>query len=281
MRRRLTLSVGLLLMGAALLGVPSSRAVAGEPRSTPLVFAGSGTNLAITQLLAEAFRQRHPELTIEVPASIGSAGGIRAAAEGAVALGLVSRPLKPQEQALGLAALPYARTAVVIGVHPTVAEDAITFADLINIYQGVKTRWRDGREIIVLTREPSDSSIEVLERSIPGFKEVFDESHKAKRWTILFKDQEMNQALATKPYAIGLSDLGAISAERLSIKALKVNGVLPTPDDIHSGRYPLVKTLSFVFRPDKIPPEAQAFIEFVRSPVEEQILLSHGYLPGD
>jgi phosphate transport system substrate-binding protein len=281
MRHQWPWHVGLLLWVAATTVVLGGAAGAGESASPPLIFAGSGTNLAITRLLVEAFRQHHPEYLIEVPASLGSAGGIRAAAEGAIALGLISRPLKSPEQALGLTSVPYARTAVVIGTHATVGDDGITFADLLDIYKGTKTRWRDGREIIVLTREPGDSSIEVLERTIPGFKEVFADSHKAKRWMTFFKDQEMNQALASKPSAIGLSDVGAIAAERLPIKALKVNGVLPTPDDVRSGRYPFVKTLSFVFVPGKLAPGAQAFLDFVRTPEAAQLLAAHGYLPGE
>lgn len=273
--------IGLLLLAAAITLVPSSRVGAGESTSAPLVFAGSGTNLPITRLLAEAFRQRHPECTIEVPASIGSTGGIRAAADGGIALGLISRPLKSHEQALGLTSVPYARTAVVIGAHPTVGDNDITFSEFLEIYKGTKTRWQDGREIIVLTREPGDSSTEVLEQTIPGFKEVFAESQKAKRWATFFKDQEMNQALTTTPAALGLSDLGAITAERLPIKVLKVNGVLPTPDNIRSGHYPLVKTLSFVFAPTKLAPGTQAFLDFVRSPEATQLLATHGYLPGD
>jgi phosphate transport system substrate-binding protein len=231
-------------------------------------------------LLGEAFERLYPQRKIEVPPSIGSTGGIQAVADGAVALGLISRSLKPPEKALGLTSIPYARTAVVIGVHPSVSDDGITFAQLVDIYRGTRTHWQDGRDIIVLTREPGDSSIEILEQVIAGFKEVFAESQQAKRWTTLHRDQEMNQTLTSKPYAIGLSDMGAITAEQLPIKVLKVNGTLPSADNVLNGRYPLVKTLSFVFKQDKLSEGAQAFMDFVRSPAGEQILRTHGYLPG-
>lgn len=266
----------LVLMGAPLIQPAPARG--GETPSRPLTFAGSGTNLPITRLLVEAFGRVRPGIRIEVPASIGSLGGIRAAADGAVALGLISRPLKAEEKGLGLTVLPYARTAIVIGVHPTVADDGITFAELVQIYQGTKTRWKDGREIIVLTREPGDSSIEVLAREIPGFKEVYDESQRVRRWLTLFTDQEMLAALVKTPQAIGLADLGAITSGRLPVKALKVNGLPPTPDTVLEGRYPLVKTLAFVYRSDRLPAEARAFLEFVRSREGEKILKANGYL---
>src|ERR1700704_6586574 len=90
--------VGLLFLVLAATVVPSDSIGAGEPAAPPLIFAGSGTNLPITRLLVEAFRQHHPENSIEVPASLGSTGGIRAVADGVIALGLISRPLKSQEQ---------------------------------------------------------------------------------------------------------------------------------------------------------------------------------------
>jgi ABC-type phosphate transport system substrate-binding protein len=122
------------------LGLLSVTAMAGEAQPKPLIFAGSGTTLAITRILAEAYKGVRPEVTIEVAKSIGSAAGMQAAADGAIAVGLISRPLKEDEKKLGLTVLPYARTVLVIGVHPTVPDDNITFDDLINIYKRVKTR---------------------------------------------------------------------------------------------------------------------------------------------
>ena len=111
--------VGLLFLVLAATVVPSGSIGAGESAAPPLIFAGSGTNLPITRLLVEAFRQHHPEYLIEVPASLGSTGGIGATVEGAIALGLISRPLKSQEQALGLTSVSYARTAVDIPLSGT------------------------------------------------------------------------------------------------------------------------------------------------------------------
>jgi phosphate transport system substrate-binding protein len=124
----------------ALLGLLVVTDAVAEAPTGPLIFAGSGTNLAITRLQAEAHKRVRPEITIEVPKSIGSGAGIQAAADGAIAVGLISRPVKEDEKRLGLTVLPYARTVLVIGVHPTVPDDNITFDDLINIYKRVKTR---------------------------------------------------------------------------------------------------------------------------------------------
>ncbi len=249
--------------------------------SSPLIFAGSGSNLPIIRLLVKEFRQSHPEIKIDVPASIGSGGAIQAAADGAIAVGLISRPLTDKEKNLGLEVVPYARAATVIAAHPSVVDDGITTEELIQIYKGTLSRWRDGQEIIVLTREPGDSSILVLEQEIPGFKEAYAESQQADRWITLYSDQEMNHVLTKTPYAIGLSDMGEITAERLPIKPLKFNGVSPTPENVSNGSYTLVKPLSFVFLKDKLPSVAQAFLDFVQSKAGEKILRANEYLPTE
>ena len=251
-----------------------------ESHSGSLIFAGSGGNLPILIPLVKEFRQSHPHVKIDVPASIGSSGGIQAAADGAIAIGLTSRPLKDEEKKLGLTVIPYAQTALVIGAHPSVTDDGITTDELIQIYQGKKSRWRDGHEIIVLTRDPEESSIKLLEQEIPGFKEAYAESQQAKRWSTVYQDKEMNKLLTRTPYAIGLSEMGTIAIERLPIKALSFNGMSPTPENVKSGSYPLVKTLSFVFLKHKLPSDAKTFLDFVQSQKGEKILRANGYLPA-
>ena len=254
-------------------------AMAAPASGTTLLFAGSGTNLPIIRVLAQVFQRSHPGITIDIPASIGSTSGIRAAADGAIAIGLISRPLKDNEKGLGLDVVTYARTPLVIGVHPTVAEDTISYAEIIDIYRGKKRNWKDGKEIIVLTREPGDSTIEVMNEGVPGFGEVYEESRKAKRWTTILKDLEMNQSLAKTPNAIGFSDLGALTIERHRIKPLRVNGVAPTLRNVQVGEYPLTKPLMFVYHKEKLPPAARKFIAFVRSNEGAKVLRANGYLP--
>jgi phosphate transport system substrate-binding protein len=110
---------------------------------------------------------------------------------------------------------------------------------------------------------------------------AFAESHRARRWITLHTDQEMNQTLEKTPYAIGYSSLGTIASERLAIKPLSLNGVAPADEDALSGRYPLISSAAFVFREDKLPPEAKACMDFVFSQEGEAILRANGYLPGN
>ena len=271
----------LLIVLISVFTFPVEYLSAAGPSSKTMIFAGSGSNLAITRILADAFVKTHPGVTINIPESIGSTGAIRAVFEGAVTIGLISRTFKEQEKKPGVEEVPYARTLIVLGVHPEVADDDITFEEIVQIYRGKKTKWKDGNTIIVLTREEGDSTIDVMNQVIPGFREAHIESLKTRRWIVTFTDQDMQKLLMTTPNAIGMSDLGAIKSEHLSIKTLKVNGNSPTAENVLKGRYVLVKTLRFVFKKDKLPPEAKAFMDFVRSKQGQRTLKQNGYLGGE
>ncbi len=250
-----------------------------QPISSTLIAAGSGVNLGITRLLAKAFMERHPEISIEVPGSIGTKGAITAIKDSAITFGLISRALKEEEKSAGVVAQPYARTPIVVAAHKTVVDDSITYQELNDIYRGVKTTWRDGNEIIVQTREPFDSGILVIQKEVPGFREAYDESREAKRWTVYFTDQDANHALSTTPYAIGFTDLGMIATEHLNVNALKLNGIVPGDESMRSGQYPLLRDLFFLYRSESLPAPAKAFLDFVRSEDGDKILEANGYLP--
>jgi ABC-type phosphate transport system substrate-binding protein len=57
-------------------------------------------------------------------------------------------------------------------------------------------------------------------------------------------------------------------------------GVVPSDDNALSGRYPLILPVAFVFRDDKLPPAAKAFVDFMLSAEGKEILRANGYLPG-
>jgi phosphate transport system substrate-binding protein len=244
-----------------------------------LIAAGSGVNLEITRLLAQAFMKEHPDTDIKVPGSIGTKGAIAAVANKAITIGLLSRPLKTSEAAPHLVSQPYARTLLVVGVNPSVIESEISSQELLDIYRGTKMKWKNGRDIVVQIREANDSGFLILEQAIPGFKEACDESRKADKWTVYFTDQDANAALVKTTDALGVTDLGMMLSEKLAIKPLAFNGVAPTLDNLANGTYPLSRTLSLLYRDDALPPEAKAFLDFIHSEAGKTILKEHGYIP--
>ncbi|MDD1748913.1 MAG: substrate-binding domain-containing protein, partial [Methanothrix sp.] len=244
------------------------------------IIAGVDIGFLVGSRLVEDFGRTHRGISLAVHGGIGSAATLRAVADGLAAVGLVSRALRDPEKGWGLTILPYATTAIVCGVHPAVPDDDITGSDLLRIYQGIRTHWRDGRAIALLTREPGSGSIEALEQAVPGFAAAYKVSRQAGLATTLYSDQEMHRVLARTPAGLGLTDLGAMADQHLPIKPLRFEGVLPTLANLRTGSYPLLKTLAFAFVEKRLPEAAAAFLEFVQSPAGVKVLQAMGCLPA-
>lgn len=254
---------------------PRTAAPAPAPRDG-LRMAGSGSNLPITRALSSSFSLAESQHAV-VHASIGSGGGIQALLDGVIDIALVSRPLREGEREQGLVAIPYARVPVTVAVHASVPEARLTRAELVEIFDGTRRSWSDGSPIVVLQREPGDSSHTAVDRVVPAFAEANARAYEAERWRVLYRDDVIREALADTSGAIGLFGEGAIPSS-LPIKALAIDDVLPSPASVESGDYPFHKDFAFVTRG---PPQgpAAAFIAFALSSEGHRIIVINGALP--
>ena len=257
-----------------------------ETRASPkpsslLRLAGSGSNLPLTRALADAFLAKRPWLRVRVHESIGSAGGIRATHDRAIELGLISRPLELEEQALGLVAIPYARVAVVVAANSTVPIRGLTREQLLALYDGREQFWSDGSEVVVFQREPGDSGHLAAHEAIPGFAEVDQRAHDARRWSVLFHDRAMQEALVATPGSIGLFDHGLAIIQDLPLALLEYEGKRASEDSVQTGSYPITKDLAFVLVADDHDPLAHEFIAFVFSAEGQKLIRESGYAPLD
>jgi phosphate transport system substrate-binding protein len=237
--------------------------------------AGSGGNLPVTRALAEEFTAAHPDVRVVVHASIGSTGGVRAAYDRAVDIGLVSRELSVSERDLGLRVVPYAKVAVVFAANPSVPIDDVTGEDVLELYGGRREQWPDGTPVVVLQRERGDSSHLAVAQAIAGFADVDAEAVAAGRWRVLYRDSAMHEALMSTRGALGIIDLSAVVSERLVLRTLAFEGVRPSATTVAEGRYRLTKPLAFLLADDAAEPVEQ-FVDFAFSPVGQQIIAEHG-----
>lgn len=268
-----TLLIGIILIlgCSGIFSQPPQKSAAGQKG---FIIAGSGSNLPITGKLVEEYNQLY-DAALQMPSSIGSSGGIKAVTSGAIDLALISRPLKDGEKAQGLKELPYARVGIVLGVNTDVPDNNITSQDILDIFKGKKSRWTNGYMIIVLSREEGDSSNQVLSKTIPGYRDMLADSLKQQRWQVYYTDAEEAHAIENTPYSIGLTDTGALIAEHLKIKPLKVNGVAPTIINMQNGSYKLFKDLYFTYR-EPLSADSQKFLNFVFSPDGSKIIEANG-----
>ena len=92
------------------------------------------------RVLAFGYRDVDPSFNLHVAASIGSTGAVMAVRDGAIGVGLISRPLKNSESE-GLCVIPFASDLVVVATSPDVKVSALTSAELVKIFQGELTVW--------------------------------------------------------------------------------------------------------------------------------------------
>lgn len=243
-----------------------------------LWLAGSGTNLPLTTRLARAYVHDALGLHPVVHESIGSSGGLAALRDGVIDVALVSRPAREGELGPEFRVVPYARAAVVFAAHVDVPIRRVTVDDVIALYTRQRTTWRTNHAVKLLLREPGDSGTQAVLAAISGFADADAVARRHADARVLYRDGDMQDALLNTSGAIGLFDLGIVQLERLPIRVLAFDEVVPSLDTLRDGSYPLTKTLSFVVR-EPLDPTVARFLAFVDSPAGRAQIEAGGYLP--
>ena len=257
---------------------PTTPSVAVEPDPFAVHISGSGAMTPAAAQLSLAWSQSHPELRVVVEPSVGSTGGIRAAADGAVDVGMVARPLTDKERDFGLRAVWGARDAVVLAVHPSVSATSMSSDEFGRLLAGESVRFADGSPAVVLLRDRDDSAHAALERCFPALRALRENAYDTRRFRVLLHDDTMGEALVATPGAIGVFSLGTILSGHMSLKVLTVDGVSPSVATMEAGTWKATRDLAFVVRADRVA-RVQPFLTFVRGPVGERVLREGGYLP--
>ncbi len=237
---------------------------------------GTGAALGSMQLLAQAYAKAHPEAKLTVLPSMGSGGGIKAVLAGAIQIGVSSRPLSEAESKAGAVAVEYGRTPFVFATTAANKASAITTQNLVDFYAGHVDHWPDGSKLRLVLRPIGDSDSETIKSMSPAMRTAKEAAEQRKGMVFTVTDQETADQIEKIAGAIGPSTLALILAEKRTLKALALDGVVPSAQTIADGRYPLFKTLTMVSGP-KTTPQAQGFIRFVQSPAGRQILQQTGH----
>lgn len=228
---------------------------------------GSTSIQPFAEMLSQEFNHRHPEGNVEVQGG-GSTAGLQAVINGIADIGTCSRSLKKEET--GFTAIVIARDGLAIVVHPSNPVIGLTKAQIRDIFSGVIKDWDEvgGRtgEIRLISREEGSGTREAFT------KMVMEKSRISRRALTQESNGSVKELLKHDPSAIGYMSLGLIAGE---LKALQVDGVPATSEDVRSGKYPLVRPFLFVLQ-GAPKPATQAFIDFVLSPDGQQMLAKEG-----
>jgi len=235
-----------------------------------LVVASSGATLDLARRFAQRWEQTHPGLRAHVPPSVGTSGAVRAVADGVAQVGLAGRALLDHERGRPVVAHLVALCPVAFVSSGPREVTHVTPADLTRWFGDPDARWPDGRRVVPLLRERTDSGRMLLREAYP---EVFAAMERAqrRRAPVLLTDQQMRDSLVSVDGGVGMLDVSIVRLERLPLTVLRIDGVEPTADNVLRGRYRLVRRVHVVVHRDGAP-VAQSFVDTVLSAEVDDVL---------
>ncbi len=256
-----------------ILMVFSSAAAAQRER---IVISGSGDSQDLLRALASAFERANPGTKIEVPKSIGSSGGIRAVERGDADLGRIARLITAKDRRFSLNHIVFAYSPVAFICNANVKKvENLTYQQIVDIYSGRIRSWSElggeNQPIYVANREEGDSSRDVVNETVPGFQDIPSFAGEVIRST------PENIAIVEKyNNTIGYGPLSMVKGRRL--KVLKIEGVYPSLDNVHNGRYSLITPFSLVWK-GQLRGLSKRFVDFIFSAQGRKIIADHGASP--
>jgi len=260
---RLIMSLALILISLSLLSS------CGRPADS-IIIAGSTSVQRYIEILAEAYSAIHPGRVVDVQGG-GSSAGITAAVSGTADVGMSSRNLKDDED--HLVVIEIAKDGLAIIVNPANPLTNITIEDIRMIYTGRYTDWSQlggaSAKINVIAREEGSGTRSAFEEMI------MDGSRIIQKAITLNSNGAVRQAIAGDPHSIGFISLGLVEIGENPVKALRINSIEPTRENIENETYALYRSFLFVMLEE---PEGLVlqFIDFMRSPRGREILAAEG-----
>ena len=236
------------------------------PRAA-VILAGSTSVQPFAEILAEDYMKLNAGVSIDVQGG-GSAAGIMAASSGTADIGMSSRALSGDE--LNLWSVQIARDGLALIVNPKNTLTSLTLAQVRDIYAGTITNWNQvgvaGGKIHVVAREDGSGTRAAFESMIMGKTFITD------RAIIQDSNGAVRQVVADDPFAVGFISLGLVNS---AVKALELDGVAATRDNVVNGSYGLSRPFLFVARSEPVG-QARQFVDFVLSDAGRKILDAEG-----
>jgi phosphate transport system substrate-binding protein len=233
---------------------------------------GTGDGLEMLRAVAAVFAADNPDVSIVVPESTGSGGGVTAVAQDKAIIGRIAVPLSASQEAAGLTSVSIIRLPLAIYAHPSSGVTALSSEQLVGIYDGSIPNWKEvggpNLRIKVVRREEKDSTLVVLRATLPGWKDL-KLTEKSK---IAVTTQDSLETVLTTEGAIGFGPFSEIRNRALTI--LRIDGKHPAEPG-----YPSFTRLRLIYKDATITPSAKKFIEFAKSNKARQMYAGFGAIP--
>ena len=241
-----------------------------EKREKTISIAGSTTVQPISDRMAEAFMKKY-DINVTVQGG-GSGTGIKMVGEGTVDIGASSREIKEEEkEKYDLNVYPIAIDGLAIIVHPSNKIENLTVKQLRDIFSGKITNWKElggeDKEIVLVIRAEGSGTRAFFEERVMGNVAV------SRRALQKPSNGSVKASVSGNESAIGYIGAGYVDKY---VKAVKIEGVYPSPENIRSGKYILSRELYYVTKEES--EEVKLFLDFVLSDEGQKIVEEAGFI---
>ena len=245
-----------------------------------LVIKGSDTiGAKLAPMLAEEYKAQHPDVSFEIAAE-GSTTGITAIIDGTAQIGMASRPAKATEEsgasAKGVTLKPTTIAFDGIGVIVNTGNPIsnLTKKQIEQIFTGDITDWSavGGKPgtISLYTRNTSSGTYSEFKELAMNKRDYAGSSQK------MAGNEQIAAEVGKNPNGVGYVGLAYLNAD--GIKAVGVDGAVPTVANVQAKKYPFARPL-FYYTNGNPTGEAAKFVDFTLSPGGQQAVSKVGFVP--
>lgn len=238
---------------------------------------GTGGATALLAHLGKPFTQQ-TGIVVEVIPSLGSGGGINAAADGVLDFAVSGRPLSPAETGRGLVQAATVLTPYVLATSLRVPP-GMTEREIVDAYATPRATWPDGSVIKVILRPRAESDNQVLVSLFPGMAAALDQARRRTELPVAATDQDnADMAEAVMGSLIGTT-YTQVLLEHRKLQMIPIDGVTPTIEAFERKSYRYAKVFHIVHlrQPSAV---AARFLQFLRSDEGVRSLREAGCMPG-
>lgn len=206
----------------------------------------------------------------------GSGSGIKAVQEGRCDIGLASRSLKAEEKESGLNETVLAYDGIAIIVNPKNPVSDLGLESIAKIYTGEISNWKelggDDAEIVLIGREAGSGTRD-------GFESITDTEDACQYRQELTSTGDVITTVSQNPAAIGYASVASVKD---TVKALTVDGVAATEENIKDGSYVVQRPFILVTRAEApLSDAALKFFAFITSSDANEVIVSTGVVPAN
>lgn len=264
-RVRVVISVVVLTLSTSMMSACS------RSSGSATIIAGSTSVQPYAEVLAEEYMILNPDSGIDIQGG-GSSAGITAAQTHSADIGMSSRALKEEEK--NLLYVEIARDGLVLIVNPENPIQNLTIDQVRDIYTGTITDWSQlggsKSRINIIAREEGSGTRSAFTELVMGEAEISPKS------IVQDSNGAVRLLVADDPNAIGFISLGLVNDK---VKALHLDGIEATRENIMNGSYSLSRPFLFVTNGEP-KGVAKEFIEFTLSTEGQKLLSDEGLIPS-